>query len=238
MVRSAHPSGGQPANPYLPIMETALKFLKQLGKNNDKSWFDANRKTYETARQEYIDLIDQVIKGLKKTDPAIGEQTGKSCLFRINRDIRFSKDKSPYKTNFGASINAHGRSSMMPGYYVHLEPGKSFVGGGLYMAEPAMIKKIRQEIDYCFDEFKTILNAPAFKKSYGDLYAGEDVKLVRVPQGYEKDNPAAEYLKLKSWIVMRPVTDEEMKSPKAASMLIGHLEAMQPLLKFLNKALE
>lgn len=219
-------------------MKTTLKFLSQLAKNNDKSWFDENRKLYEEARKEYMELIDEVILQLKKSDPAIGDQTAKSSIFRINRDVRFSKDKSPYKTNFGASINAHGRKSMMPGYYVHMEPGKSFIGGGLYMAEPAMIKKVRQEIDYNFEEFQSILKAPAFKKTYKDIYDGKDVKLSRVPQGYEKDNPSAEYLKLKSWIVMREVPDDYMTDPKASSKIVKDLEVMQPLLKFLNKALD
>jgi uncharacterized protein (TIGR02453 family) len=219
-------------------MKTTLKFLSQLAKNNDKSWFDENRKLYEEARKEYMDLIDEVILQLKKSDPAIGDQTAKSSIFRINRDVRFSKDKSPYKTNFGASINAHGRKSMMPGYYVHVEPGKSFIGGGLYMAEPAMIKKVRQEIDYNFEEFQSILKSSSFKKTYKDIYDGKDVKLSRVPQGYEKDNPAAEYLKLKSWIVMREVPDEYMTDSKASSKIVKDLEAMQPLLVFLNKALD
>lgn len=219
-------------------MKTTLKFLSQLAKNNDKSWFDENRKLYEEARKEYMGLIDEVILQLKKSDPAIGDQTAKTSIFRINRDVRFSKDKSPYKTNFGASINAHGRKSMMPGYYVHVEPGKSFIGGGLYMAEPAMIKKVRQEIDYNFEEFQSILKSSSFKKTYKDIYDGKDVKLSRVPQGYEKDNPAAEYLKLKSWIVMREVPDEYMTDPKAASKIVKDLEVMQPLLAFLNKSLD
>lgn len=219
-------------------MKTTLKFLSQLAKNNDKSWFDENRKLYEEARKEYMGLIDEVILQLKKSDPAIGDQTAKTSIFRINRDVRFSKDKSPYKTNFGASINAHGRKSMMPGYYVHVEPGKSFIGGGLYMAEPAMIKKVRQEIDYNFEEFQSILKSSSFKKTYKDIYDGKDVKLSRVPQGYEKDNPAAEYLKLKSWIVMREVPDEYMTDPKAATKIVKDLEVMQPLLAFLNKSLD
>jgi uncharacterized protein (TIGR02453 family) len=219
-------------------MKTTLKFLSQLAKNNDKSWFDENRKLYEEARKEYMGLIDEVILQLKKSDPAIADQTAKTSIFRINRDVRFSKDKSPYKTNFGASINAHGRKSMMPGYYVHVEPGKSFIGGGLYMAEPAMIKKVRQEIDYNFEEFQSILKSSSFKKTYKDIYAGKDVKLSRVPQGYEKDNPAAEYLKLKSWIVMREVPDDYMTDPKASSKIVKDLEVMQPLLAFLNKSLD
>ncbi|MGZ8536412.1 MAG: DUF2461 domain-containing protein [Flavitalea sp.] len=219
-------------------MEIALKFLSQLAKNNNKPWFDENRKLYEQAKKEYLDLIDEVIKQLKISDPSIGDQTAKSSIFRINRDVRFSKDKVPYKTNFGASINANGKKSMMPGYYVHLEPGKSFIGGGLYMAEPAMIKKVRQEIDYNFEEFLSILNSAAFKKTYKDIYAGKDVKLSRIPQGYEKENPAAEYLKLKSWIVMREVPDDYINDPKVASKIVKDLEVMQPLLSFLNKALD
>ena len=219
-------------------MQTSFKFLRQLAKNNDKSWFDENRKVYESAKEETLQFIEKIIKELAKTDASIEALKAKSCMFRINRDVRFSKDKSPYKTNLGASINSNGRKSMSPGYYLHFEPGKSFIGGGMYWADPATTKKIRQEIDYNFEEFQSIVAASNFKKNFTDLHVEEENKLARIPQGYEKENPAAEYLKLKNWIVTKQLSDEEICDPKAVQQIVKSLEAMQPLMQFLGRAIE
>jgi uncharacterized protein (TIGR02453 family) len=221
------------------LQNSTLKFLKDLKKNNNKPWFDAHRQQYETARGDFEGLIGAILTRLSKTDDTIRDLEPKKCLFRINRDIRFSKDKSPYKSNFGASIDRGGKKSIYAGYYFHLEPGgKSFVGGGLWMPMPPELKKIRQEIDYCFDEFKSIVETKKFRTQYGKLYSGEDVSLVKVPQGFEKDNPAAEYLKLKSWLAMRTVTDTELTSKDLLKKVIDAFETLQPMLKFINRAIE
>ena len=132
---------------------STLKFLKDLKKNNTKEWFDANRKIYESAKQNFEALVQTVITQHGEKDEEIIALKPKDCMFRINRDVRFSKDKSPYKTNFGAFINRGGKKSIYAGYYFHCEPGENFVGGGLWMPMPDALKKVRQEIDYCFDEF-------------------------------------------------------------------------------------
>lgn len=219
------------------LSASTLKFLKDLKKHNDKSWFDANRKAYDDARDDFEHFVGEVISRHSKKDATIAHLKPKDCMFRINRDVRFSKDKSPYKTNFGASINRGGKKSSLAGYYFHLEPGASFAGGGIWMPMPAEVQKIRQEIDYGFDEFRKIVGSSKFKKSYGELYRGEDVSLVKIPKGYEKDNPAAEFLKLKSWLGMRPVTDKEAQSKELVSLTLESFVALQPLLDFLNRAL-
>src|SRR6185436_1022884 len=112
------------------LQTSTLQFLKQLAKNNNKEWFDTNRKKYEAARADYVSFVQNVIDAFCKTDITLASVTAKNCLFRINRDIRFSKDKSPYKINFGASINAGSKISMKAGYYLHVQPGDNFVGGG------------------------------------------------------------------------------------------------------------
>src|SRR5689334_13212529 len=130
------------------LQSTTIKFLKDLKKNNTKEWFDKNRKVYEAAKKDFTDFVQTMIDKFGKKDESIAAIVAKDCLFRINRDIRFSKDKSPYKTNMGASINKGGRMTMnTAGYYFHLEPGNCFVGGGLWQPEPDALKKIRQEID-------------------------------------------------------------------------------------------
>lgn len=221
------------------LQPSTLKFLKDLKRNNNKPWFDANRKRYEEAKSDFTAFIQQVIDGLGKKDKTISGLRAKDCLFRINRDIRFSKDKSPYKTNFGASINAGGRKAMhSAGYYFHLEPGQCFTGGGLYQPMPEELKKVRQEIDYNFKDFKKILNAKAFKSIYKDLDKSDEFLLSRVPKGYEPGNPAAEYLRLKSYIAMTELPDKDLGSKNLLKKTLDALAALQPLIAFINKGME
>ena len=220
------------------LQSSTLKFLKGLSKNNDRSWFENHRSNYEDAKQDFENFIQSVLDRYSKKDEDLKEFVAKKCTFRINRDIRFSKDKSPYKTNFGASMNRGGKKSIFAGYYFHCEPGKSFVGGGLWMPMPPEMKKVRQEIDYCYDEFKQLLSAKKFKSVYKELYTGEDIRLTKVPQGFEKDNPAAEYLKLKSWLAMKELRDEEITSKDLLKKTTEAFEALQPMIKFLNRAIE
>ena len=220
------------------LQPTTLKFLQTLKKNNTKEWFDVNRKQYEIAKADFAALIDAVIKTFGKKDPSIANLQAKECVFRINRDVRFSKNKEPYKTNMGASITAGGKKIAMAGYYIHLEPGgKSFVGGGLYMAEPDKLKKVRQEIDYNWDAFSKILQNKKFKEHYGDLDRSEGMSLVREPNGYEKDNPAIDYIKLKSWIGFQPISDKALTDKDLVKTITNAFEALYPLILFLNHAL-
>jgi len=220
------------------LQQSTLKFLKALKKNNNKSWFDAHRKQYEEARSDFENFIQSVLDKHCKNDTDLKELTARKCLFRINRDVRFSKDKSPYKTNFGASMDKGGKKSGLAGYYFHLEPGKSFLGGGLWMPQPDALKKVRQEIDYCFDEFTRIISSKKFKTVYGDLYTGEGVQLSKVPQGFEKNNPAAVYLKFKSWLVLADVSDSDLVSGDMVKKTVDAFFVLQPMIKFLNRPLE
>ena len=220
------------------LQSSTIKFLKDLKKNNNKPWFDANRKVYEAAKSDFAGFIDSVIEKHSKKDPSIAHLKAKDCMFRINRDVRFSKDKSPYKSNMGASINKGGKKSMTAGYYFHVQPGDSFTGGGLYMAMPDQLKNIRQEIDYSWKEFYKIINSKNFKTVYGDLHMGEEMKLSRPPKGYEAGNPAIKYLKLKSWIGFSKLTDADLTSKDLLKKTITSFEVLKPLLDFLNEGLE
>jgi len=219
------------------LQPATLKFLKDLKKNNNKPWFDANRNKYEDAKKDFGEFIQSVIDKHSKKDASIKELKAKDCMFRINRDIRFAKDKTPYKTNMGASINRGGKKSIYAGYYFHCEPGESFVGGGIWIPMPPELKKVRQEIDYNLNEFKKIVGSKKFKSVYRELYKGEDVSLVKVPQGFEKDNPAAEYLKLKSFLAMKKFTDTDIASKDLEKKVLEAFDALQPLVEFINKAL-
>lgn len=215
-----------------------LRFLNRLKKNNSKEWFDNHRADYEAAKIDFSNFIQLVIDELQKTDTTLTGLTAKDCMFRINRDIRFSKDKTPYKTNFGASIKRGGKKSPFAGYYFHCSPGESFAGGGIWMPDAESLKKIRQEIDYNFSDFKNIVKAPSFKKIYGDVYRSPEVSLSTVPKGYDKENPAIEYLKLKSVIAERHIADEQLIKGSLHRTTINTFLALKPLLDFMNTALE
>lgn len=215
-----------------------LRFLSELSQNNNKPWFDAHRKDYEAARIDFQNFIQLIIDDLQRTDATITGIAARDCLFRINRDVRFSKDKSPYKSNMGASIKRGGKKSAFAGYYFHLEPGKSFIGGGLWMPEAAQLKAVRQEIDYSWEEFQNIIQAKDFKSAFGDLYRDAEIALITMPKGYEKNHPAIEYLKLKSFFAEASVTDAELTTAALHKKTIGVFKTVYPLLSFINRTIE
>jgi uncharacterized protein (TIGR02453 family) len=216
-----------------------LKFLKELKKNNNKPWFDAHRAQYEAARIDFANFIELVIDDLQRTDTTITGLSGKECMFRINRDVRFAKDKTPYKISLGASIKRGGKKSPFAGYYFHLEPdGKSFIGGGMWVPEAGALKNVRQEIDYNWEEFKDIISANDFVKTCGDIYKGKDQSLTTVPKGYERDNPAIDYLKLKSFIAETRIGDEELTKATLHKKTVAVFRSLQPLLDFINRTIE
>src|SRR6187402_1521855 len=219
------------------LQSSTLKFLKDLKKNNNKPWFDAHRKDYETAKGNFAAFIQNVIDKHSKSDPTIKSIVAKDCLFRINRDVRFSKDKSPYKTNMGAYINRGGKKSLFAGYYFHCEPGQSFVGGGLWMPMPPELSKVRQEIDYNLDALKKIISSKKFKTVYHDLSHDKEYVLSRVPKGYEPTNPAAAYLKMKSFVAMTSLKDADLTSKDLVKKTTTAFEALRPLIDFINQSL-
>jgi len=217
------------------LQKETFRFLEQLKLNNSKEWMDANRKSYEAAKADYEAFVTELIGGLSKLVPAMAELTAKQCIFRLNRDIRFSNDKSPYKSNFGAAFSIGGRKSEYAGFYLHLEPGQSFVGGGCWMPSAEVLKKIRQEIYYDLDTFNGIVASKAFRKLYPQI---DGEKLKKAPQGYDPEDPAIEYLKHKSFTVGHPLQDADLQTGKAAAKVLQSFETMLPFIDFLNRAME
>jgi uncharacterized protein (TIGR02453 family) len=217
-------------------METTLKFLKQLAKNNQKEWFDANRKVYEAAKTEFEAVVKSIIERSTAFDKELAGLEAKKCMFRINRDVRFSKDKSPYKSNVGASINPGGKKEMGAGYYIHIEPGKSFLAGGCYMPDAPTLAKIRQEIDYHAADFKKILSAKDFKTYFKDL--SQDDKLKTAPKGYPKDHPDLTFIQHKHFIAEMPLKDSDVLDKNFPAYASKVFKAMFPLNQFLRKAME
>ncbi len=220
------------------LQASTIKFLKDLKKNNTKEWFDKNRKTYEAAKEDFAQLVDTVIQQFGKKDTSIATLTAKDCMFRINRDVRFSKDKSPYKSNMGASFSKGGKKVIAAGYYFHCEPGQAFVGGGLWMPDADVVKKVRQEIDYSFDVFSKIIKNKKFVAQYKGLEISDETSLTREPKGYEKDNPAIQFIKLKSWLAVTSLTDADLIDKNLTKKIVTSFEALQPLIEFLNRGIE
>ena len=212
-----------------------LDFLKKLEKNNNKEWFDANRKEYETLRKDWIECTGGLIADIGAFDPDILGLEPKNCIFRINRDVRFSADKSPYKTNFGASMSKGGKKTEFCGYYFQVKPNDVFIAGGCYMPASDKLANIRQEIDYNLDEFKAIINNKEYIKQFGAM-SGET--LSRPPKGYDADNPAVEYLKHKSFLSFKKLDDSALFEKNFEKEIVKTFKAMKPLNDFLNRAIE
>ena len=219
------------------LQAATIKFLKDLKKNNNKPWFEKNKLIYLDAKEDMEAFVEQVIDELGKIDPDIAPLEPKDCVYRIYRDVRFSKDKTPYKTNMGASFNRGGKKMPTAGYYFHCEPGRNLVGGGLWMPQAPELSKVRQEIDYNFAEWQKILKVASFKKVFPEGLEQEDI-LSRPPKGYEEENPAIEFLKLKSFIVTRTLTDAEMQSRSALKEILKTFGAMKAFIYFLNRSFE
>lgn len=217
-------------------MRTVLSFLKKLKNNNNRDWFIANKEEYNTAREEFTELISLVINGFGKYDTSIKELTAGNTIFRIYRDVRFSKDKTPYKANFAASLQKGGKKTGYAGYYIHIEPGNSFVGGGIWQPDAETTKKIRQEIDYNQEEFLSIINNRSFAKHYGDLHT-HDFSLKRIPKGYSPQHPLEKYLRLNSWLAEVAYNDKEVVAKNFPEKIINGLKALKPFIDFLNKAM-
>jgi uncharacterized protein (TIGR02453 family) len=215
-------------------IQSLSKFLTALQQNNSKEWFDQNRTTYDKLRLEWIDLAAKIIEQTAIFDPEIAELDPKKCIFRINRDVRFSANKNPYKNNFGISLSKGGKAADFCGYYIHFQPGESFIAGGSYQPMPDKLAAIRQEIDYNFDEFNKILKHKDFIKHFGTL-TGD--KLQRPPKGYDAENPAIEYIKHKGFLAYLKIDDNNLTEKELLKNCEKAFKAMKPLNDFLNRAI-
>jgi uncharacterized protein (TIGR02453 family) len=215
------------------IQKSTLEFLKDLNHNNNRDWFINNRVRYDSARLNFELLVQAVIDQIALLDPIFKGLSVKNCTYRINRDIRFSKDKSIYKTHFGAFIVRGGKKNgdHLAGYYLHLEPGKSIIAGGAYMPPTPWLNKIREKINEKPESLLDILDNKTFKHYFSKL--GDD-KLKTAPKGYLRDNPAIELLKYKSYLAVNEVTDKIVLSDAYFDHIIKVVSAMKPLNDYLN----
>lgn len=216
--------------------EPTLIFLKKLSKNNNREWFEKNKPHFLELKSHFEDFAAELLKEAVKFDESLGGLDPKKAVFRIYRDIRFSKDKTPYKTNMSLGYSSAGKGTGIPGYYVQIEPdNKSFIAAGLYMPSADHLAKVRQEVDYSGDRLVKILNEKKFKKDFGNLW--DEDKLKTMPKGYPKDHPHIELLKLKSFMVLHYFTDAEVTNKKFVKNLAGIMKTAKPLNDFLIEAL-
>jgi uncharacterized protein (TIGR02453 family) len=214
-----------------------IPFLTDLQKNNNKEWFTTNKSRYERAYADFKKFVDDLIPYLAQTDPLLNGLLAKDCVYRIYRDVRFSHDKTPYKTHFGANIAPGGRKSKKAGFYLHIEPdGSSITGGGIYMPEPNVLKALRNEFFQVPEELLDILENPIFKKHYTGLW--EQDKLKTAPKGFPKDFEHIELLKFKSYIVIGELTKETISSTNLIEKLVEMHKTMYPLNKLINTILD
>jgi len=211
-------------------------FLKNVTANNNREWFQLHKPEHDKARQNVIEFTTELIKALHHVDPQVNvDLDPKRCVQRIYRDIRFRKDKTPYKNNFGVSIPTSGPKNGGVEYYFQIQPGKSFMAGGYWMPETDHLKAIRQEIDYNAHPLKSIIDNPEFKKLFGDFRKQEQLKTV--PREYSADNENIELLKLKSFIVWHQISDKELAKPTAIEYLAFVCSKIYPLNVFLRNAI-
>lgn len=218
------------------LSKETFDFLKNLDKNNNRDWLQANKKEFETAKANFAGFVGELIAGISGFDPEVSGLAPDACIFRIYRDIRFSKDKSPYKTHFGAYISPGGRKINSPGYYIHIQPGgQSFLAAGKHMPEPKELLLIRQAVAGKTKEFLKIVEGKKFRALFGELH-GE--KLKTAPKGFPGDHPAMEYLKFKSFTVATPQEkDKAVLSADFPAGVVKTFRETKPLIDFLRKAL-
>ena len=215
-------------------LKNTLTFLKDLKANNNRDWFDVNRKTYEACRKDFIELVGQVIEGIAEFESDLSGIDPKKCIFRINRDIRFSKDKTPYKTNFGALMGANGKKTDGVGFYLHISPGQTFAGGGMYMPAADKLAAIRQEIDYNPETLEQLINSNNFKNTFGKIQGNQ---LKTAPKGYPKDHKNIELLRYKSFYVVKEYGDKEIKSDSFLEELLSTYKKAHEFNKYLKDAI-
>ena len=216
-------------------MQDILNFLKDIKVNNNREWFNENKSQYEAAKEKFEAFVDILIMKVKEFDNSIDVNSAKECTFRIYRDVRFSKDKEPYKPNFGAYIAKGGRKSEYAGYYIHIESGASFAGGGIYCPQPKILKAVRDDIYDDPKAIKEIINEPGFKKIFPDMY-GE--KLKTAPRGFPKDFPDIDLLNFKSYTVVKELTDKELNASDFLDKVISVFKTQKPFNTYLNNALK
>ena len=213
------------------IKESTLEFLKNLEENNTREWFESNRKQYEASKANFVDFCSVILEEMKLFEPDFSNTQVKDCIFRINRDVRFSKNKSPYKNHLSAAFGPGGRNSGKIDYYIQLQNGKTSIGGGMWQPSAGNLAKFRQEIDYSPETLKSIIESKEFRKHFPEVY-GE--KLKKAPKGYPVDHPEVELLKYKELFFYTTFSNTEVLSGDFHNIILGHFKILKPYIDYVN----
>ncbi len=220
------------------ISKEALQFLEDLIANNNTEWMHANKKRYDNYKKDYHSFIASILAAMKPLDPSLEPLEVKNCTFRINRDIRFSKDKSPYKTNMGVWMSQDKNRKNAPGYYIHFEKGNCFIAGGVWCPEPSELKQIRKEIEFFHDDLEAVLSDKKFTSEFSGLDKSEGNVLKKAPKDFDPTHPAIELLKLKSFTASHKINEKEFTDKDFSKKIAKQLIALQPMNDFLRRAME
>ena len=216
-------------------MEFILAFLRTLAQNNNRDWFNTNKSTYQESLEYFRQFAGKLLTGISSFDPSLGNLEPKDTIFRIYKDVRFSKDKSPYKTHFGCWMTKGGRKSTDAGYYFHLEPEKSFLAAGVWMPPKEQLALIRQEIVFHPDAYLEVINNPLLKEKYER--GGKEDMLKKGPAGYDKDFILLEEIKYKHYIYSRNFSDAEILDRNLPDKAVEAYKGLYPLVDYLNHAM-
>jgi uncharacterized protein (TIGR02453 family) len=221
------------------IKQTSLQFLTDLKNNNSREWFEQNKVMYQTYKDDIIQFTEKLLLELEKTDLSISNAhlIPKKCLTRVNRDLRFSKDKTPYKNYVLIVFNKNAPHGNTAGYFVHIEPGNCMVGGGIWQTTPEYLKKIRQEISYSFDEINGIISSKNFQDAFPSGIQGES-KLKKFTDTSEKREEVIELLKMKGFCTKEIISDKVLTSKNAINTIIDYFDTTKPLIEYINKAID
>jgi uncharacterized protein (TIGR02453 family) len=216
------------------IKKATLDFLTALKSNNNRDWFIANKETYLEAKDNFESFVQNIINEIITFEPILKGLEVKNCVYRLNRDIRFSNDKTPYKSHLGAFIVRGGKKNgdKFAGYYFHVEPGANILAGGAYMPPAPWLSAIREKISEEPDEFLEVINSKNFKKHFGEI---DGEKLKKTPKGYPSDHPQAELLKYKSYLIMNEVPDKKVLREDYLKYVVDVFKAMKPFNDYLNE---
>lgn len=229
--KNNHP---QPTDFHLP-MKSIYSFLQKLSENNNRPWFEENRENYETAKSEAEELITRCIAEIGKFED-LGDLKAKQTMFRIYRDVRFSKNKDPFKKNFSSMISRDGKRAMTGfGYYLHFEPGESFMAAGVYEPSAEQLARIRQEIDYNADDLRKVIENPDFATVFGVM---QGAQLKTAPKGYPKDHPEIDLLRYNQYYFSWKFGDDDILKKDFPEILAVKCRKIRPFLEFLNRAMD
>lgn len=221
------------------IKQTSLDFLAELKENNTKEWLEQNRSSYENYKSDILELTENLLTEISKFDETISnaQLNPKKCITRVNRDLRFTKDKTPYKNYVLLVFNKNGFHGNTAGYYLQIEPNANFLGGGIWQTTSELLKKIRSEIDYSFSDINNIITSNKFKTTFPNGIQGVG-KLKRIPQGYEESNPASELLKMKGFCTKEVIANKLLTSKNCVETIVDVFKTSKPLIDYINKAIE